>query len=211
VQSLRQSLVPLVALEGRDPKLRATLSEAAGAYLKGDMTALDPAFRADAFAVGVQERGVPFMRELRDALAKSTEPLFREQALLGLAAADTPELARAALDMSMSEGIHSLETARILFGISRQPLGRGVALEFVEKEFERVMSVLPAFLRPHLSTLYARSCTPEDIAKVDAFIRPKLAMLGGGELELEQTKQRIRLCTALKSAKRSEIAAALGT
>ncbi len=211
-QAFRQSLLPLVALEGRDSEIRATLSEAAVAYLKGDTAKLDAAFRAEAFAVAVQERGVPFMRELRDALAKSTEPLFREQAVLGLSAADTPELARAALDMSLSEGIHSLETVRIIFfGIARQPLGRAVAIDFVEKELERVMNALPTFLRRQLSTLYARSCDTEDIAKVEAFIRPKLAMLGGGELELEQTKQRIKLCAALKSAKGAEIAAALGT
>lgn len=211
VQALRQSLLPLVALEGRDPEVRAKLSEAAGAYLKGDESKLDPAFRADAFAVAVQERGIPFMRELRDALAQSTDPLFREQALLGLMAADTPELARAALDMSFSKGVHSLETARIILSISRHPLARDVAIDFVTKELDRVLHAMPTFLRPQLSMLYARSCTPEDIARVEAFIRPKLAALGGGELELEQTKQRIQLCTALKAAKRSEIAAALGT
>ena len=209
LRSLRQALLPLVALEGRDPELRAELTEAAVAYLEGDSAGLDPAFRADAFAVAVQERGVPFMRKLRDALAKSTEPLFREQALFGLAAADTPELARAALEMSTSEGIHSLETVRILLGLSRRPLARDATVAFVEREFDRVMEAFPAFLRPQLSTLFARSCSTEDIAKVEAFIRPRLAILGGGELELEQTKQRIALCAALRNAKQAEIAAAL--
>jgi hypothetical protein len=130
---------------------------------------------------------------------------------VGLAAADTPELARAALDMSLSKGIHSLETARLILGLSRQPLARDTTIDFVARELDRVLHAMPTFLRPQLSTLYARSCAPDDITRVEAFIRPKLAMLGGGELELEQAKQRIRLCAALKSAKKSEIAAALGT
>jgi aminopeptidase N len=211
VQALRQSLLPLVALEGRDPVVRAKLGEAAEAYLQGGTTKLDPAFRAEAFAVAVQDKGIPFMRALRDALVQSTEPLFREQAIVGLAAADTPELARAALDMSLSKGIHSLETARLILGLSRQPLARDTTIDFVARELDRVLHAMPTFLRPQLSTLYARSCAPDDITRVEAFIRPKLAMLGGGELELEQAKQRIRLCAALKSAKKSEIAAALGT
>src|SRR5690606_3477473 len=68
-----------------------------------------------------------------------------------------------------------------------------------------VIEAFPAFLRPQLSTLFARSCATEDIAKVEAFIRPRLATLGGGELELEQTKQRIALCAALRKAKQGEI------
>ncbi len=211
VQALRQSLLPLVALEGRDPEVRAKLSAAATAYLEGDTAQLDPAFRGDAFAVAVQEQGIPFMRTLRDALVQSKEPLLREQALLGLAAADTPELARAALDMSLSEGVHSLESQRIIVGLSRHPLARDAVIDFVAKEFERVLRALPAFSRPRLSMLYARACSREDIARVDAFIRPKLDALGGGELELEQTKQRIKLCAALRSAKGAEIAAAFGT
>lgn len=209
VQALRQSLLPLVAIEARDKDVRSKLSDAAVAYLGGDTKALDPAFRADAFAVAVQERGVPFMRDLRDALAKSTEPLFRDQAVAGLSSADTPELARAALEMSLSEGIHSLETAKIIYGISRQPQGREAAIELVEKEFERVMNTLPTFLRPRLSNLYARACTAEDVARVEAFFRPKLAEMGGGELELEQTKERIRACAAVRKEKQAEITAAL--
>ncbi|MEY2883226.1 MAG: hypothetical protein RL490_950, partial [Pseudomonadota bacterium] len=48
-----------------------------------------------------------------------------------------------------------------------------------------------------------------DIARVEALIRPNLKILGGGELELEQTKQRIGQCVALKTAKGGEITAAL--
>ena len=48
-----------------------------------------------------------------------------------------------------------------------------------------------------------------DIAKIEALLRPKLAGLGGGDLDLERVKERIGLCAALKAAKGGEIAAVL--
>jgi hypothetical protein len=40
-------------------------------------------------------------------------------------------------------------------------------------------------------------------------VRPNLAILGGGELELSQTKERIGQCAALKEARGSQIAAVM--
>jgi len=52
-------------------------------------------------------------------------------------------------------------------------------------------------------------CAPGDVARVDAFMKPKLATLGGGELELERAAERIAQCVALTTAKTAEIGAAL--
>ncbi len=208
-QALRQSLVPLVALEGHDPGVRRKLADAAVAYLDGQTEALDHAFRSEAFTVAVQDRGMPFMRQLRGTLVRSTEPLLREQAVTALGRANTPELARAALDMSMSEGVLSLETARILFSMSREPDARAEVIHFVDKNFEQIMKAVPGFLRPQLPLLFARACDREEIERAERFIQPRLTELGGGELELEQTKQRIQACVALRDAKGKEMAAAL--
>lgn len=208
-QALRQSLVPLVALEGRDPAVRRKLARAAVAYVEGRTEVLDHAFRAEAFTVAVQDRGVPFMRALRDTLVRSTEPLLREQAVNALARADTPELARAALEMSLSEGVLSLETAIILLSMSRERDARSEVIDFVDRNFERVMKAVPGFLRPQFALLFARGCERTDIERAENFIRPRLTELGGGELELEQAKQRIQACIALREMKAEEMAAAL--
>jgi hypothetical protein len=52
-------------------------------------------------------------------------------------------------------------------------------------------------------------CGPGDVARIEAFFRPKLEAMGGGELELAKTEERIGLCSALKTAKGGEIQAAL--
>ena len=209
-QALRQSLVPIVALEGRDPEVRALLSAAAAAYVGGDMQAIDPGFRVTALRVAVQDGGVPFITQLKTVMLKSSDPLFREEASVAIGSADTPALAEAALEVASSPGIHSLETLRIIFTAASQPGSRESALAFVDQHFKQVMESFPGFARPQFVTVFGGRCAAGDIARADAYMQPKLKELGGGELELAQTKERIARCLALKSAKAAEIGAVLG-
>ncbi len=208
-QALRQALVPLVALEARDPQVRAKLAAAAAAYLGGDSRAVDTAFRGTALIVGVQDRGAPFMSQLRDAMAKSADPLFRDQASAAIGAADTPALADAALGLAFSAGVQSAETMQIVLRLSRQPAARDTTVSFVDKNFKRVVDTFPGFARPAIVQLFSGYCSEGDVAKADAYMKPKMQTLGGGELELAQVKERIGLCVALKKAKGNEIGAVL--
>jgi hypothetical protein len=208
-QSLRQSLVALVALEGRDPKLRAQLVAAAEAYVGGDAQALDVAFRSAALEAAVQDRGIPFMKRLHESALKSTDSLFRLNSVVAIGAANTPELADEALRLAFTPGMQSLETVRMVFGLSLQPESREVVATFAERNFKQLLDAFPGFLRPRIVELFGGYCAKTDIARVEHWIRPNLAELGGGELELSQTKERIALCVALKDAKGDEIGRAL--
>jgi aminopeptidase N len=209
-QAMRQSLVPLVALEGRDPEVRAKLTSAAVSMLAGDDRALDPAFRGTALAVAVQDRGVAFMASLRDALARSSDPLFRRHAVGALASADTPELADAAFGLAKSAGLQSLESLGIVFGMSRQPGARQPVVDYVERNFEQVLGQIPGGFRQQVIHIFDGYCAQGDVARIDAFIEPRLKLIGGGGLEIAQTKERVALCVALRNAKANEIAAVLG-
>jgi aminopeptidase N len=208
-QALRQSLLPVVALEGGDPELRARLATAAEAFLAGDTQAIDPAFRGTALRVAVQDRGVPFIDRLGAALAISGDPLFRAQAAASIGAADTPALARAALRVALAPGLQSYDIIEIVGGLARQPGARDTVASFVNANFKRVMKAYPGFARPTIVSIFEYGCAAEDVAKVRGYIEPKLAELGGGALELQRTTQRIELCVALKAAKGAEIAAAV--
>jgi aminopeptidase N len=208
-QALRQSLVPLVALEGRDAKLREQLSAAAVATLAGNTRAIDPAFRTVAFSVAVQERGAPLLEQLKEAMMKSNDPLFRSQASTAMGAADTPELAQRALTLAMSEGMQPFDTLGIVYYLSRQPGVRDRVISHVNANFDALKNVLPGFARSQVILFYEGLCRKEDVENVEKWVRPKLASLGGGELELAQTQERIRLCVALKEKKGAEIAAEL--
>jgi aminopeptidase N len=208
-QTLRQSLLPLVALEARDADVRARLAAAAAAYVDGDTRAIDPTLRKTALSVAVQDRGIPFMTKLRDAMVKSNDPLFRRHACEALGAADTPVLAEAAVRLALSPGVQSMETVRLVLEMARQPGARAAVATLVDQNFQRLMEAFPGFARPAIVRVFDGYCSAGDIAKVDAYVQPKLQTLGGGELELAQAKERIGLCVALKTAKGAEIGAAL--
>jgi aminopeptidase N len=209
IRSLREALVALVALEGRDEQVRRDLAAAADAQLAGDETALDPAFGEIALSVAVQDRGELFMRKLRDALVASDDPVFRSQASAALGAADTGTLARTALELAFSSGLQARETTLVVTALANGSAGREALETVVAERFEEFAAGLPAFARTRIVGLFGGYCAASDVAKIEALLRPKLAGLGGGELDLERAKERIGVCIALKTAKGDEIAAVL--
>jgi hypothetical protein len=198
-----------VALEGRDPSLRAQLAQAADASLSGDTNALDPAFALTALRVAVQDRGAPFMGTLAQALVKTEDPLFREQASTAIGSADTPALAHQALDLALAPDMQSMASVRIVLTLSRQPGARSTLTTFSEQQFAQMIDKFPGFERPQFVRIYDGYCSAADVARVDKFMRPKLAQIGGGDLELSQVMERIGICASLKEAKGEEIAAVL--
>jgi len=208
-QSRRQTLAPVMALEAQDKGLRATLAAAAGRILDGDKAALDPTWRGLALAVAVQDGGPAVMRKLSAALLASDEPLFRGQAASALGAAANAEQAKLALELAFADGMQPLETTGLVASVSRQRAGRGAAVDFAAANFSRLMNSYPGFAKRNIVNLFAGFCSEADAVRVEVLVRPRLAELGGGELELSQAVAGIRRCEALSKAKGADIAAAL--
>jgi hypothetical protein len=207
--SLREALLPIVALEARDPAIRKQLAAGADALVAGDATAVAPVFRGTALAVGVQEGGRGFVDRLWPVLLKSNDPLFRAQAARALGRAEGKELIAHVQGLAMGEGLQSLERTNVLASLAANPVARDATTEFVSGNFTRVVESFPGFGRAGIINFYNGYCTPEAAARVEALVRPNLAILGGGELELSQTKERIGQCAALKDARGAQIAAVL--
>ncbi len=208
-QALRQSLVPLVALEARDPALRSQLVAAAEAFVAGDANAIDPAYRATALRVAVQTEGLPFAEKLFALYVKSTDPLLRQHAVAGLAAAEQPAVIDAVLKMALQPGVQTLEKVQIVGTLTGAPPSREAAVAFTEANFAKVVEGFPGFARPQIIAIYNGYCSTSDTARIDTFFTTNLKPLGGGDLELSQTKERVGLCAALRTAKGADIAAAL--
>jgi hypothetical protein len=105
--------------------------------------------------------------------------------------------------------MQSLETVRVIQSLGNQRAARDATIAFTNANFTRLMESFPGFARPGIIGIYDGFCDTADVAKVDAMLTPKLPIIGGGALELAQTKERIAKCAALKAAKGDEIAAVL--
>ena len=208
-QALRTSLLSLVALEARDPEVRAQLAAAGTAYLAGDDAAVETGFRTTALRVAVQERGVPLMKTVFAKLQTSSDPLFRGQATAALSAAETKEQIDAATAMAMTAGLSPQDKLRILAPLTFSAASRDAGVAFIEANFNKVLEGLPSFARPRVISIYNGFCSAPARAHADAFVTSQLKALGGGELELGQAKERITLCAALREARGTDITAAL--
>jgi aminopeptidase N len=205
----RRAIAGILALDARNADVRRQLAEAAEASLSGADRALDPAYRDLALTVAVQDRGVPFMDRLLGATAKSEDPLFRANAVRALAAAETPDEVQRALAIARDERLQSTERLRVLLALSGQAAGRDALFTLLSNDWDATVANIAAFVRPRLPTMFASYCDPAKADAVGALFGPRLAALGGGELELRQATAAIRSCAALKAAKGPEMEAAL--
>lgn len=209
IRQLRQTLAAILALDARDPAVRATLRAAAEAALAGNPDALDPAFRAMAFAVLAEEGGPAAADRLRDALVASEDPLFRRHAASALGAQRDVAGAAHVLGFVTDARLQNLEALAILGGLFQRPATRAAALAFVEREW--------AGLKPRIGGLLGSFagaaggfCAEADAREVERVFRPRLAELGAGSLELDRPLAAIRRCAALQAATGADVRRSFG-
>lgn len=208
-QGWRESLVPLLALQARDPALRATLKAAATRYLAGEADALAPVYRRSALAVTVQDGGIAAVDTLFAALKASQDPLFRAQAAAAIGAVEGADGIAHVQQLTTAPGLISRERTTILASLAFNRSARDATTAYIASNFKPVVESFPGFARAGIIGFFDGYCSRDAITRVEGLIRPNLAILGSGELELAQTKERIGQCAALKEAKGAEISAAL--
>jgi aminopeptidase N len=208
-QGWRESLVSLLALAGRDPGLRAALKDAAARSLAGDAAALAPVYRRTALTVSAQDGGIELANRLYAALKASNDPLFRAHAAAALGSVEGQDAVAHVQKLAMAEGLISRERTTVLAVLANNRASRDATTQYVADNFKTVVESFPGFARAGVISFFDGYCSPDAIARVEGLIRPNMALLGGGELELSQTRERIGQCAALKAAKGSEISAVL--
>ena len=209
-QKLRQEMVMLVALEGRDPAVRATLSKAAHAYLAGNAGALDQAFLRTALRVVAQEQGIAFARSLTMKAIASEDAGFRSAALN--AVARTGDKATAAWLVDFREPrLRSTERLSIVAGLIREPATRAGATDWLIRNYDAFAKEAGIFSASALPSLASWECSAARADEVERAIGPKVKAAGKGELDFQRTLELIRNCAKIREARSAPIAEALRT
>lgn len=207
-QQRRAQIVSWLAGPAQDKALNTALAKAAGAYLAGDASALDPAWLNLALIAHVSEGGVKAAKALFDRALASEDPIFRPIALNAVAESGKEEVARWLLEEAKDDRLRSSEKIRtILAGVLDSAATRDLGYSWLVKNFDQALkggggifftSRLPAMLNGFCSVAKA-----DEIARD---IRPHLASTPG-RIELERTIERVRNCGVLKDAKGAQISA----
>jgi aminopeptidase N len=207
-QRLRQRLVNMVALEGRDPAARAKLKAAGEAYLGGNKKALDPAFMGGAFEVIAEDGGLPAARRLVETALASEDGTLRANALGAAAAGGNPEVANYLLSLD-DKRLRSFDKLGIIGQLVSSPGTRAATTEWIFANYDKLSSGNGIFIASRLPAMFNAQCSTEAATLLEQKLGPTVARLNTGVLEYQRTLERIRNCAILKQAKSAELAAAL--
>jgi alanyl aminopeptidase len=205
---LRAWLAALVATGGRDTGLRKQLADTARKSL-ADPAAVDPEFRSLAWAVGVQELGDSFARQLESALLASQDALLRSDAAWAIGSAETPQGSSRALALAARPDVRQAELGRLLYPQFGSPLTRDAAWTWLQDNFDHVLAKAPGIFKARYFQLLEPFCDAPNREQIASRLQDEVRKLGAGELEMQRTLEGIDLCIAQRAALGPSVSAAL--
>jgi alanyl aminopeptidase len=211
---LRPLLFATLALQAQDP---AGLGELAhlgrirlGLESKADGADLPSELVATALAAAVREGGAPVIERSISALAQSSDGLERQHLLHGLGYNLNPEQTPRLLALMLDpKTLRSNELLSLLFAQTAERETRPTAYAWLIEHFDAVVARLGkdnAGALPHLSQ---GACSADRVAQVRDFFAPRVESLVGGPRALQQSLERIELCTAFAAASKASAASYL--
>jgi alanyl aminopeptidase len=209
---LRTKLVSFLALEARDPELRATLAGQARRYIgfgkpgaKPDSSAVTPAQVEIALQVGVQESGLPFAEALIERMLASNDIQFRSQAAVALGSTDEAATGERVRKLLLHPQLRAREPTTIAFALAARDSQRRPTFDWFKANHEPFIARIGHFGYRWLPRFGAGFCTPEERDELKAFFTPMLDRLDGADRTLAETLEGIELCAALATTKRDEV------
>ncbi|UYY59137.1 M1 family metallopeptidase [Sphingomonas sp. S2-65] len=200
-------LATLVA--AHDATVRAKLTAALDAYLAGDASALDAKFLETAIAVTTEDRGPAFARLIADKALSQATPVLGEAAFQGIAASNSPEVARWFFNDFADPRLPAEARIMITPLFLEAPGTRDIASSFMLAHFDEYSKAAGGggIFSARLAATFDSLCSAEQAAQVDAKLRPQLA--NDSTLGLDRALETIRNCARFRDAKAAEVSAAV--
>ena len=205
---LRQTLVPLVALDGGDLELRAQAREGVLLWLR-DRKALDADVAPFALVLAAHYGDRALFDQLLAAAKASPDQTEQEHLLTALGSFFDPELQRAGLATLLTQAFDPRMGTSIFWAGLEEPRTQPLVLAFVERNFDALMARLPKEYGIYLPLVAAPSCDEASRREAEAFFRPRVTAFPGGPRMLAQALEGIQLCQAQKTAQSPSVAAFL--
>jgi cytosol alanyl aminopeptidase len=212
-QLLRQRLQRFLIVVAKDKAMRAPLAKQAASVIgldgEPDQSAAPAGEFETVFSVGVQDLGEDFFDRLLDQAAASEDPAFRNAAFGALARAEGPVLVQKLQDAVLAGRFRGTE----MLGIVARQLNRVATTEstyaWLRKNDEAIIGMIPeTFRSAAVPELGGAFCTEQRAGDWQQFVTAHAGQLPGYERGLAQAVERIRLCTALKSAQAEQLVGA---
>ncbi|HZU29307.1 MAG TPA: M1 family metallopeptidase [Bryobacteraceae bacterium] len=209
---LRETLVPAVASQGRDPVLIARARELALEWLR-DHNAVNPGMAGSVLRIAAEFGDRHFFDQLHAAAKKEKDQRFREEIIDAMGSFRNPEIARAALPILLTNEFDPRESEHLFRGPLEYPETRALPWEFVRRNYDALVKQMPtaaglddAAEFPQVGTAFCDATHRDEIRE---FFAPRMAGHAGGPRILAQTLERMNSCIAQKEALGPELSAFL--
>lgn len=202
----RTKLVKLLALDAREPEVRAELLAQAEQFVfEGDDSAVLPALLPTALAVGVQERGAPFAEALIERMLAVNDMKFRNEAAGSLAATDDPELGERVRRLILDDRLRGREPTTIAFAMAGRDSQRRAVFEWFKQNQVEFTEGMSQFGTRFLPNMGAGFCSTVERDEVEDYFSGVIDKWQGASRSLAEVLEGIELCAALKEVKMAEV------
>jgi cytosol alanyl aminopeptidase len=215
VKMLRPRLVELAANEGHDPKLVSEARTLAEGWLK-DRKSVAPEMVGPVLAIAVEHGDAAFHTKLLESLKGEKDRTQRQHLIGALSHVTDPQQVKANLETLVLDPHQDLrENLWLLFGASRDPKTRDIAVNFVKANFDALAGtdgkpgLLSEGMGPRLPFVAAGYCDAGKRQEVASFFESRTKKLPGSERVLRQVLEIVDQCIALKAAQGESIGAFL--
>ncbi|TMA26000.1 MAG: M1 family peptidase [Deltaproteobacteria bacterium] len=195
---LRPTLLALVGDVGEDPGIRAEAKQAALRWLD-DHSSLTPELAATALHLSAIEGDRSLFDRLQQAAKGEKLRVDRQRILDAMGSFRDPAIASQAMPIALSDEFDARESIALLMNAAHQPPTRDLALQFLEKNFDTLVSRMPRDWGAGAVTVAAGFCDQQHLADVESFFGPRASRFPGGERRFAQTAENIRQCSAFRS------------
>jgi alanyl aminopeptidase len=206
---LRASLVNFFALSLKDPQVRAEMGKQGRTVLGlgGDgqlhADAVPKDLRAVALDVAVQEGRKAAFDAAENHFRASQDPTIRSQMLSAMGSTQDAALTERARALVFEKGLlRRNEIFPIVGGQTADETTRPALRQWVDAHFSELEARLAPAGAALVGLYSAGMCSESEAADVESRFADRMKSIEGGPLELKQTAESIRLCSAQKSARK---------
>jgi len=155
-----------------------------------------------ALPLAAKRGDVALFDRLRGVVLRPPTPEVRVLALAGLAGFDDPALIERTLGLVLDGTIKPQDLRYLFPGIGVRPAGRDVVNAWIERHFDELARLFPAFIVGRLVRPVSALCDAPRVRAAEAFFKPRAAKLEGVEKDLRQSVEEGLRCAALADAQR---------
>lgn len=197
VNGIRNQLLTLAGLEGKDPQVIANANQQTQAYLK-DTNSVDAALIGNYLAIAAYFGDQTLFEQMQSTFETTKDPHQRTNLLESLGYFKDPALQDRSLAYLLTDAITASDFEYGISGHFYQDERQARVKAWFYSHYDEVAKKLPPFRLPSLPAYIAGGCDLAEFGKAKAFFTGKVSDVPGYARTLVKVEESVNQCAALR-------------